>query len=213
MPVNNLIDPTCNIEDGCVVNKSELKLYSRLKPNVEFSNSFLGEYSYVSSGSVVNKTVIGRFTSIGPGCYIGLWEHDTDVSTHSFCLYETSGFFVKGYQNYKKDELQTTIGSDVWVGANVSIKKGITIGHGAILGSSSVITKDVEPYSIVVGNPGRVKKYRYASDDINMLIQTRWWDFSREEIQVMVDKGLFQDFEEFKKYITETKSGAYVQRL
>ena len=82
----------------------------------------------------------------------------------------------------------------------------------AILGSSSVITKDVEPYSIVVGNPGRVKKYRYASDDINMLIQTRWWDFSREEIQVMVDKGLFQDFEEFKKYITETKSSAYIQR-
>jgi chloramphenicol O-acetyltransferase type B len=207
MPDKNLIDPTCTIADGCVVNRSELKLYSRLKSNVEFRDSILGEYSYVSSGSIVNKTVIGKFTSIGPGCYIGLWEHDTDVSTHSFYLYETSGFFVKGYKNYKKDDLQTFIGSDVWVGANVSIKKGVSIGNGAILGSSSVITKEVEPYSIVVGNPGHVIKYRYDSEDIKMLIQTRWWDFPREEIQLMVDKGLFQDFDAFKNYITQNKAG------
>lgn len=199
----NIVHPTATIAADCIIDKSELEAYSRLKRGVEFRSSKLGEYSYVSSGSVVNKTEIGKFTSIAPGCYIGLWEHDTDVSTHSFYLYETSGFFVKGYQNYKRDVVTTYVGSDVWVGANVCINKGVTIGDGAILGSSAVITKDVEPFSVVVGNPGRLTKYRYEADEISMILNNPWWNFSREVIQQMVDLRLFHDFAVFKKYLTE----------
>jgi len=201
MPSENSIHPTATIANDCIVNNSALLQYSRLKRNVEFRDSQLGEYSYVSSGSFVINTHIDKFTSIGPSCFIGLWEHNTEVSTHSFYLYETSGFFVKGYENYKKDHIRTFIGSDVWIGANVSIKKGIHIGHGSIIGSSSVITKDIDPYSIVVGNPGKIIKYRFKKEDVKLLLHTCWWNFPREELQKMVDSRLFHDFELFKEYI------------
>lgn len=205
MASENIIHSTATIGNDCMVNNSTLLEYSRLKRNVEFRDSQLGEYSYVSSGSFVVNTEIEKFTSIGPSCFIGLWEHNTDVSTHSFYLYETSGFFVKGYENYKRDHIKTFIGSDVWIGANVSIKKGIHIGHGAIIGSSAVITKDVDPYSIVVGNPGKILKYRFNEEDIKLLLSTCWWDFTREELQRMVDSRLFHNFELFKEYITKRK--------
>jgi acetyltransferase-like isoleucine patch superfamily enzyme len=203
MASENKIHSTATIGNDCIVNNSILLEYSRLKRNVEFRDSQLGEYSYVSSGSFVVNTEIDKFTSIGPSCFIGLWEHNTDVSTHSFYLYETSGFFVKGYENYKRDHIKTFIGSDVWIGANVSLKKGIHIGHGAIIGSSAVITKDVAPYSIVVGNPGKILKYRFSEEDIKLLLNSSWWDFSREELQKMVDSRLFHDFELFKDYINK----------
>lgn len=200
---SNQIDNSAQIADDCIVNGSKLAQYSRLKRNVEFRDSELGEYSYVSSGSVVNKSVIGKFTSIGPGTYIGLWEHNTDVSTHSFYLYETSGYFVKGYRNYKKDHLVTEVGCDVWIGANVSIKKGVRIGHGAIIGSSTVVTKDVPPYAIIIGNPGKIIRYRFSDDDIEMFLKVKWWDAKRTRIEEMIQLGLFDDFSLFKEFVKE----------
>lgn len=201
MSTTNSIHPTSTFADDCIINNSVLLNYSRLKRNVEFRDSQLGQYSYVSSFSVVVNTIIDKFTSIGPSCFIGLWEHNTDVSTHSFYLYETSGNFVKGYESYKKDHIKTYIGSDVWIGANVTVRKGVRVGHGAILGAGSVVTKDVEPYSIMVGNPGKLIKYRFDKESIRMLLDSCWWNFSREELQSMVDARLFHDFRLFSDYI------------
>lgn len=204
MSINkNEFSSTSKINEGCIVHNSILKDYSRLKNNVEFRESILGEYSYVSSFSLVNHTEIEKFTSIGPGCFIGLWEHDTEVTTHSFYLYETSGGFVKGYRNYKKDHVKTFIGNDVWIGANVSIKKGVKIGNGAIIGSSAVVTKDVSPYSIIVGNPGKVLKFRYNPDEIKILENYKWWDMHRNKIQEMVDLNLFDNFQDFMRFINK----------
>ena len=202
----NSIHKTAVRAENVIINNSDLKEYSRLKSNVEFRDSVLGEYSYVSSGSIVNRTRIGKFTSIGPGTYIGLWDHDTDVTTHSFHLYETSGYFVKGYKNYKRDSIITDVGNDVWVGANVCIQKGVSIGSGAIIGSGSVVTKDVEPYSIIVGNPGRLLRKRFNDNVISMFMTTNWWDFSRVKLKEMVEKGLFEDIDLFVEYI---KLGKY----
>ncbi len=203
MKLDNQISNLCCIDTDCIISKSDLRDYSRVKRNVEVRESILGEYSYISSNSIVNYTEIQKFTSIGPGCYIGLWEHDREVSTHSFYLYETSGFFVKGYKNYKRDKIKTFIGNDVWIGANVTIKKGVTIGDGAIIGSSSVITKDVEPYSIVVGNPGRLLKFRFSKEDVGLFMTVKWWDFSRDKLKKMIELDLFSDFAKFKNYIIE----------
>jgi acetyltransferase-like isoleucine patch superfamily enzyme len=202
----NSIHNTAVTAENVIINNSDLKEYSRLKSNVEFRDSVLGEYSYISSGSIVNRTRIGKFTSIGPGTYIGLWDHDTDVTTHSFHLYETSGYFVNGYKNYKRDSIITDVGNDVWVGANVCIQKGVRIGSGAIIGSGSVVTKDVEPYSIIVGNPGRLLRKRFNDNVISMFMKTNWWDFPRVKLKEMVEKGLFGDIDLFVEYI---KLGKY----
>lgn len=175
----------------------------RIKRHVELRDSVIDDYSYVSQGSMVIQSVVGKFVSIGPGCNIGLWEHNQEVSTHSFYLYESSGGFVKGYRNYNKDAMLTTLGSDVWVGAGAIIKKGVTIGDGAIIGAGAVVTKDVEPYSVAVGCPARHHKYRFAQHHIDILLKTKWWNRPREEIQKMVDMSLFDDFQKFINYIKD----------
>jgi acetyltransferase-like isoleucine patch superfamily enzyme len=199
--MSNNIENHVTIAESAKVTNSHLKQYSRLKEYSELHNSTLGEYSYISQYSIVNKSEIGKFCSIAHGCYIGLWEHNTQVTTHSFYLYEHSGNFVKGYKNYNKDNIITTLGSDVWVGANAVILKGINVGDGAIIGASAVVTKDVPPYAIVVGNPAKIIKYRYNRDDIIWLLKIKWWDFSREKIKEIIEQNGFLDFEIFKKLL------------
>ena len=203
--MQNKIKKNVVVSATAKVSNSVLKYYSRLKDYTEVHNSILGKYSYVSQYSIVNKSKIGKFCSIANGCYIGLWEHDTDVSTHSFYLYEHCGNFVEGYTNYKKDNIKTSIGNDVWIGANSVIMKGIKISDGAIIGASSVVTKDVPPYAVVVGNPAKVIKYRYDKNDIEWLLNIKWWNFSRKKLKSIIEQGGFSDFKLFKKLLKELK--------
>ncbi len=199
--MSNIIADEVTISNSAKVESSTLKYYSRLKDYTELYNSTLGEYSYISQYSIVNKSIIGKFCSIANGCYIGLWEHNIEVSTHSFYLYEHSGNFVKGYKNYDKDNIETTIGNDVWIGANVVIKKGVTISDGAIIGASAMVTKDIPAYAIAVGNPARVIKYRYNKIDIKWLLDIKWWNFSRDKLKEIIEQNGFNNFELFKKLL------------
>ena len=201
--MQNKIAKKVTIAETAKVTSAKLKYYSRVKDYAEVHNSRLDQYSYVSQFSIVNKTKIGKFSSIANGCYIGLWEHNTDVSTHSFYLYEHSGNFVQGYKNYKKDNIMTIIGHDVWVGANAVIMKGVTVGDGAIIGASAVVTKDVPSYAIAVGNPAKIIKYRYGKKDIKWLLELEWWNFSRKKLKELIKMNAFNDFKIFKKLLKE----------
>lgn len=201
--MENKIGRKVVVSETAKVSNSMLKYYSRLKDYTEIHNSILGKYSYISQYSIVNKSRIGKFCSIANGCYIGLWEHNRDVSTHSFYLYEHIGNFVCGYKNYDKDSIETKIGNDVWIGANVVVIKGISIGDGAIVGASAVVTKNVPDYAIVVGNPARIIKYRYDKKDIEWLLMIKWWNLPRKKIKKIIKKGGFNDFKLFKKLVKE----------
>jgi acetyltransferase-like isoleucine patch superfamily enzyme len=198
---NNIFEKFTQISPTAKVENSTFKIYARIKDYAEIRDSYLGEYSYISQYSIVNKTIIGKFVSISSGCYIGLWEHNTEVSTHSFYLYEHSGHFVKGYKNYDKDEITTYIGNDVWIGVNSVILKGVSIGNGVIVGAGSVVTKNVPDYAIVVGNPAKILKYRYSEKEIQWLLSIKWWNFERNKIQALVDQNDFSSFTLFKKLL------------
>jgi len=200
---NNIIGNRVDICETSKIDSSELKYYSRLKDYVEIRSSIIGEYSSVSQFSLVNKSVIGKFCSIGHGCYIGLWEHDTDVSTHPFPLYPHSGGFVDEYTDYKKDRITTMIGNDVWIGAGAIVKKGVNIGNGAIIGAGSIVTKDVKPYSIVVGNPAKHLKYRFSEEDVNWLQNIQWWNFNRDILRKIINKGGFESIDTLKLILIE----------
>lgn len=199
--IKNLIKKTAVASEKSRVANSILKDYSRVKDYAEIVDSEIGEYSYVAQFSLVNKAVVGKFCSVAHGVYVGLWEHNMNVSTHSFYLYETSGNFVKGYKNYDKDTILTEIENDVWVGANSVILKGTIIHDGAIVGAGAVVTKDVPAYSIVVGNPARVIKYRFSKPDIAFLLKSKWWNLPRSTIQDMVNKKVFYSVDKLKRYL------------
>ena len=81
----------------------------------------------------------------------------------------------------------THIENDVWIGGNVSIKPGITINNGAIIGTEAVVTKDVPPYAIVGGNPARILKMRFDDKIIEEMLKLQWWDYCFADFGIKSD--------------------------
>jgi acetyltransferase-like isoleucine patch superfamily enzyme len=147
--------------------------------NVEFKNSEIDIYSYISNNSIVHNAVIGKFCSIGPNAVIGFGDHPTHLLSTSPVFYSTDcSFDIKPSSNLFFGNQKVKIGSDVWIGANVFVKNGVTIGHGAIIGAGAVVLKDVPPYAVVVGVPAVIKSYRFSHDVIESLLLIKWWDIS-----------------------------------
>lgn len=160
----------------------------------------VGQGTYIGRYTDVNDSKIGKYCSIGPGCKIGLYNHRFDtVTTHPFIKYKSFGVLDTDYYNpnYKYNSTKKNnlvIGNDVWIGANVVVLRGVTIGDGAIIGAGSVVTKDVPPYSIAVGNPAKVIKYRFNDERIDKLLNIKWWDWDKEKLKSNID--LFYDIDE-----------------
>ena len=95
----------------------------------------------------------------------------------------------------------TVVGNDEWLGRECVIMPGIHIGDGAIVAAYSVVTRDVEPYTVVGGNPARFLKRRFSQDLIDLLLQLRWWDFPPEELADFLPVLCNENLEEVKEII------------
>jgi len=150
--------------------------------NVAFCNCQIGRFSYFSGANIVWNCKMGRYCSIAPGVYIGLVPHPTEkfASTNPFFYRNNGDNFLKrfGYadKKYFKEDIQTEIGNDVWIGTNALIKAGLKIGDGAVIGAGAVVVKDVEPYAIVVGVPAKLTRYRFTEPQIKFLLKFKWWE-------------------------------------
>ena len=161
----------------------------------------MGEGSYGSPevhGSVgAHKLKIGKYCSIAGGVTVWLGgEHRHDwVTTYPFSVLNPE---VAGHiQGHPKSKGDVIIGNDVWIGASAFILSGVTIGDGAVVGARAVVAKDVPPYSIVVGNPARVIKYRFEEDTIQKLLKIKWWNWSKREIYAAMHLLLASDIDAF----------------
>ena len=132
----------------------------------------------------VDKLIIGKYCSIGSGAVFmmaGNQGHRSDwVSTFPF--YYQANIFKDSKNPYIKSG-DTIVGNDVWIGSEAMIMAGITIGSGAIIAARAVVTKDVEPYAVVGGNPSSFIKYRFADEKIMKLLHLKWWDWSEEKVK------------------------------
>lgn len=154
------------------------------------SRIFIGRFTYGFDNVFVRQWNEGASLSIGSFCsissnitiYLG-GNHRTDwITTFPFGHIfqdELGGQNIKGHPATKGD---VVIGNDVWIGAGVTIMSGITIGDGAVLSTNANVTKNVEPYEIVGGNPAKFIKKRFDDDVINLLLKLKWWDLPLEEI-------------------------------
>lgn len=133
----------------------------------------------------------GLIKSIGSFCNISndnvtiAGNHPTSlVSTNTFLYRKNVGFLNKDRDISKLAQVRPIIiGNDVWIGANVILLPGITIGDGAIIAAGAVVSRDVPAYSIVGGVPAKVIKYRFEPDIVEKLLESKWWDWSDDRIK------------------------------
>ncbi|MBN8522767.1 MAG: CatB-related O-acetyltransferase [Rickettsiales bacterium] len=129
-----------------------------------------------------DKLIIGKFCQIASGVRFimnGANHAMGGISTYPFEV------FGKSWSNTISNDLNkgdTVIGNDVWIGNSVTIMPGVKIGHGAIIGTNTLVTKDVAPYTIVGGNPGKLIRNRFDQQTIDFLLELAWWDWRIERI-------------------------------
>ena len=129
------------------------------------------------------RLVIGRYTSIAHGVVINLGgEHPTDRVT-TFPLRARLGLAGAGADGFPSSRGDVVIGNDVWVGAGVLVLSGVTIGDGAVVGAGAVVTRDVAPYSVVLGTPAARVRSRVDEDLVPRLLAIRWWDWPDDEVR------------------------------
>lgn len=143
----------------------------------KIKNSSFGKYSYVGFNSDFNNVKVGNYCSISSNVKMGLGKHPTNHFSSSPVFYSNNNpFGVKeAYTSFEENPQKTIVENDVWIGANVIVMDGVTIGTGAIVAAGSVITKDIAPYEIVGGVPAKVIKKRFEEETIDDLLQSKWW--------------------------------------
>ena len=129
----------------------------------------MGAYSYMRSGSrLLNVASIGRYCSIGRNVTLGEAPRNHPIEWVSTSLSVS--------HQYEAPRIFTEIGNDVWIGNGAVVMAGVKVGHGAIIALNAVVTKDVEPYQIVAGNPARAIRYRFNESTRAALLASRWWE-------------------------------------
>lgn len=164
-------------------------------------NVIVGDYSYIAKNSSICNCDIGKFCSIGPNFCCGLGIHPINgISTSPF-FYSTAkqNGSTLCKENKIEESLHTTIGNDVFIGANVTVLDGVRIGDGAVVGAGAVVTKDIPPYAVVVGVPAEIKKFRFEAKTIEALLASKWWDKGIDGLKV-VEESFFSP-EQYAKMI------------
>ena len=196
------IYPNKNLKNICYINNiiknpniiiGDYTYYNTEKNAENFENDCV-IYHYKEFG---DKLIIGKFCSIGENVKFMM-----NAANHNLNAITTYPFTAimekeKGINTKHLSELpnkgDTVIGNDVWIGMNSLIMPGVHIGDGAVIGANSVVAKNVEPYTIVAGNPIREIRKRFSEEEIKLLLETKWWDWDIEKITKNIDVILKND--------------------
>ena len=162
-----------NIIVGDYTYYDDFKDVHNFEKNVKYHFDFIGD-----------KLVIGKFCMIASDVTFIMngANHLTDaLSTYPFAIFGDAWQHAMEGKVYPTKG-DTVIGNDVWIGYRTTIMPGVKIGDGAIIASNSTVTKDVEPYSVVGGNPSREIRKRFSEETIEKLLKIKWWDWPIEKI-------------------------------
>jgi virginiamycin A acetyltransferase len=205
IPNPNTKFPVPNIDTVCYV-----------KPLVKNRNVIIGDFTYFSDDEnsedferhithfydfYNDKLIIGKFCQIAKGVTFMM-----NGANHKMNAFSTYPFYIFEAWNTKTPPISefplkgdTTIGNDVWIGENSTILAGVTIGDGAIIGTRSVVASDVEPYTIVCGNPAKPIRKRFDKETVEFLLNLKWWNWSIEKIKQNITILSNADIEKLKK--------------
>lgn len=176
-----------------------VKMLTYIKPTIKNPNIQVGEFSYFGDVNFEehvthhydfngDKLIIGKFCQIAAGVNFimnGANHKMNSVTTYPFYIFKDwsqdppplSELPLKG---------DTIVGNDVWIGQNVTLMPGVNIGDGAIIGANSTVAKNVEPYTIVAGNPAKFIRKRFDDELIDILEKLKWWDMKIEKIHNII---------------------------
>ena len=144
----------------------------------------IGRYTSTMHNTTIFSSRIGAFCAISWSVSIGGAAHGYNNATiHGFTSCYDFGIIGEGIKGYDLYEKPVEIGNDVWIGTGACVNRGVKIGNGAVVGANAVVTKDVEPYTVVVGCPAKPVKKRFSDEWIQRLQGCRWWELPENALR------------------------------
>ena len=188
-----------NIAENAIIQNCSFGQYVEIAKNNHISETTMDSYSYTSENCQIIYSEIGKFVNIASYVRLNPGQHPMNSASQHHMLYrkEMFGFGEDNddFFDWRKSK-KVFIGNDVWIGHNVTIMGGVSVGNGAVIGSGAIVTKNLPPYSISVGNPAKVIRYRFNTDTINSLEQIKWWDWGYQKV-----KDNINEFDDIKNFI------------
>jgi len=185
--MGKILSPQPLVAEHCRLVKSQLGAYTEVGTYSFFENVTLGDYSYTGQFCFLQNTLVGKFVNIAAMVRIGPTAHPIDRPTlHHFTYRRIMyGLDTKDDEEFLKWRAAqvTAIGHDVWIGHGAIIMPKVNVGNGAVVGSGAIVTKDVEPYTIVVGVPAKPVRKRFSQEIIGKLESIQWWHWSYDTIK------------------------------
>lgn len=165
-----------------------------------------GKYTYGVNNIIFEETwlpepkfIVGNFCSIGQNVKVVMGgNHRTDwITTYPFGHIHHNIFDNFDGSGHPRTNGDIVIGNDVWICTNVTIMSGVKIGDGAVIAYNSHVVKDVEPYTIVGGNPAKFIKFRFGPEQRDKLLKIKWWNWTDEKINKYTPMLCTNDIDKF----------------
>lgn len=179
------------VQPDCSITESTFGRYTEVGRGSRIAYSHLGDYSYCDRYADIANATVGKFANIAAFTRIGATDHPLDTAACHHFLYRSDDYWDDAepdaaFFDHRRSR-RAVIGHDTWIGHGAMIKPEVTLGHGAVVASGAVVTKDVAPYTIVAGTPARVLRLRQPEAIADRLIALAWWDWPHDRLRQTLD--------------------------
>ncbi len=178
---------TPHIKDGCDVVNSHFGRFVEIGVGTRLAQVVMGDYSYCDRMCDLANVEVGKFANIASFVRIGATDHPIEKASLHHFLYRSASYWEDEPDDADWFERRASrvarIGHDTWIGHGAMIKPEVTVGNGAIVASGTVVTKDVEPYTIVGGNTAKLIRRRFPEAIAEAMEELAWWDWGHDTLQ------------------------------
>ena len=179
------------IHPDCEITDSQFGAFVEIGKGSRVAYSTLGDYSYCDRYADIANAQIGKFANIAAFSRIGATDHPLHTAACHHFLYRSADYWDdterdEAFFEHRKSRI-AHIGHDTWIGAGAMIKPEVVLGDGAVVASGAVVTKDVDPYTIVAGTPAKPLRLRQPREIADRLIALAWWDWPHDALRAALE--------------------------